>query len=111
MAKIDRLGWAAGLSFNCYGVRLGVRVNDAAILGRIPACLPPGWKPARSPIVDGLYSVVSGGESVDSRTRRYNLVYAGAARVARTMDLEETFGALRSSLHTSLPHFSWRMPF
>src|SRR5437588_167845 len=36
MAKIDRLGWAAGLSFNCYGVRPGVvgwKGRAALILG------------------------------------------------------------------------------
>ena len=39
MTKIDRLGWADGMSFNAYGVRLGVRVNDPAILpGLIRYC-------------------------------------------------------------------------
>jgi hypothetical protein len=32
MKKIDRLGWAAGLSFISYGVRVGVRVNNAEAL-------------------------------------------------------------------------------
>src|ERR671929_229610 len=33
MAKIDRLGWAAGLSLISYGVRVGVRVNHAGVVG------------------------------------------------------------------------------
>jgi len=37
MDKIDRLGWADGMSFTCYGVRVGVRVNDSAISKTDPA--------------------------------------------------------------------------
>src|SRR5262249_24120265 len=57
MAKIDRLGWAAGLSFNAYGVRVGVRVNQPDVLGRVSTLLPPGWKPVESSIVDQIYSL------------------------------------------------------
>jgi hypothetical protein len=32
-------------------------------------------------------------------TLRYHLLYVGAARLARTMDLEEVFKALESALH------------
>ena len=46
MAKIDRLGWADGMSFTAYGVKVGVRVNDRAILKDVIARLPPGSKPA-----------------------------------------------------------------
>jgi hypothetical protein len=35
MQKIDRLGWAAGLSFTAYGVRIGIRVTKAAVLQQI----------------------------------------------------------------------------
>ena len=42
MTKIDRLGWADGMSFTSYGVRVGVRVNDSAILQDLIARLPPG---------------------------------------------------------------------
>jgi hypothetical protein len=55
MAKIDRLGWADGMSFNAYGVRVGVRVNDSAILTDLIARLPPGWKQASFAVVDHLY--------------------------------------------------------
>jgi len=46
MAKLDRLGWADGTSFTAYGVRVGLRVNDAAILNDLVARLPPGAKPS-----------------------------------------------------------------
>jgi hypothetical protein len=60
MEKIDRLGWADGLSFAAHGARIGIRVNDPTVLERIPQHLPPGWKPSSSPIVNALYSVVVG---------------------------------------------------
>jgi hypothetical protein len=41
MAKIDRLGWADGLSFTSCNVRVGLRANDAAILDQVVR-LPPG---------------------------------------------------------------------
>jgi hypothetical protein len=40
-------GWADGLSFTSYGVRVGLRVNDASILDQIVARLPPGANPPR----------------------------------------------------------------
>jgi len=58
-ARIDRLGWAAGLAFINHGVRVGVRFSspDQDLLEQVTECFPHGWKPARSPIVDRLYSV------------------------------------------------------
>ncbi len=99
MEKIDRLGWAAGMHVVAYGVRIGVRANDEKVLARIPDLLPPGWKPAASPVVDCLYSLVVGGAPSGPNIRRYNLLYAGAARLARTMELDEMFDALEFDLH------------
>lgn len=101
MEKIDRLGWADGICFSTYGARIGIRVNEPSVLARLPRHLPPHWKPVSSPIVDGIYSLVVGGNGhkVNSSVRRYNLLYAGAARIARTMDLDEVFDTLESSLH------------
>lgn len=99
MAKLDRLGWAEGFAFDCHGARLGFRVNDPAVLERVCAYLPPGWKPAASPIVDTLYSLIVGGDVPNSRVRRFHLLYAGAARMARTMDLDQLLDTLESDLH------------
>ena len=41
MDKIDRLGWAAGINFISYGLRIGVRVNDPAIIDKVTEQLPP----------------------------------------------------------------------
>src|SRR5689334_7192989 len=97
MEKIDRLGWAAGLCFTAYGVRVGIRANDAHVASHFPDYLPPGWKPARSNLVERLYSLRVGGNR--RGIRAFHLLYAGAARVARTHDLDEALLRLESALH------------
>ena len=98
MAKIDRLGWAAGISFRACGLRLGIRVNDPAVLDRVIERLPPGWTPSESPYVDMLFSLLVGGESQRVNVRRFNVVYLDAARVGRTMDLGAALEALEQGL-------------
>lgn len=97
MEKIDRLGWAAGLGFESFGVRIGVRVNDAGALTDVLARLPPGWKRARSPFVERLYSLWLGNGS-SSRIRRFNLVYADTTRLIRMPDLEGTLDSFDANL-------------
>jgi hypothetical protein len=102
MEKLDRLGWAAGLCFVSYRRRVGIRVNDPDVLKHLPRVLPPGWTPAASPIVDHLYSLLVGTAGPPSTFRRFHLLYAGPARLARTTNLEEVFEALESHLHLGI---------
>jgi hypothetical protein len=99
MDKITRLGWADGLSFRAHGARIGIRVNDPWVLGRIPACLPPGWKASKLPMVDLLYSFWLGGHGTRPGVRNYHLLYDGSVRLARTLDLDEALEHLGSALH------------
>jgi hypothetical protein len=99
MKKVDRLGWAAGMCFVAYGRRIGIRANDPEVLERLSHRLPCGWRPAASPIVDHLYSIVAGGNGAQAHTRRFTLVYAGAMQLARTLDLDEALDLLESDLH------------
>ncbi|HET8678036.1 MAG TPA: hypothetical protein VFO63_19705 [Blastocatellia bacterium] len=98
MDKIDRLGWAAGINFVSYGLRIGVRVSDAAILNMVEEYLPPDWKPAPSAVVDRVYSIIVGGEGSRPGIRRYNLAYANATRIARTPELFQALDAFESDL-------------
>jgi len=102
MAKIDRLGWVAGVAFNAYGVNIGVRVNTVEALEHILPLLPPQWKPASSPVVTQLYSLVVGGESLHANVRRFNLVYTDILRVSRTADLGEALETFESYMQTYL---------
>jgi hypothetical protein len=102
MQKLERLGWAEGMAFVCHGARIGIRVNDPIILERLRARLPPGWKTTRSPVVDDLYSLFTGGTGERAKVRRYNLVYLQSNMLARTMDLDKALDVLESSLHFSV---------
>jgi hypothetical protein len=98
MQKIDRLGWAAGVSCTTFGMRVGVRVSDPTVLGRVAEALPPGWEPAPSPFVDYLYSLKVGGAEPRGKVRTFTLLYFGLQRIARTMDLDEALDMLEGHL-------------
>jgi len=98
MQKIDRLGWAGGIAFRSYGLRIGVRVSDASAMETVLERLPPGWKYASSPIVDYLYSMIIGGPAARSNIQRFNLLYYDAGRLARSKDKELVLKAFESDL-------------
>jgi hypothetical protein len=110
MAKLDRVGWAAGACIDAYGARIGIRVNRAALLDRLLSLLPPGWKPLAAPRVDELHSLVLGGET-RTRARAYNLVYWGIARRARTLDLEQALSVLEADLRLNVAASATRRVF
>jgi hypothetical protein len=97
MAKLDRLGWAAGASGTCFGVRVGVRVSEGAALPEAVRRLPPGWAASPAPRVDALYSMVVGGEGTRRGVRRMHLLYEDARLVLRTAERDLIMGALESS--------------
>jgi hypothetical protein len=98
MEKIDRLGWTAGLAFESYGLTVGVRVNDPAVLDRVCQCLPPGWKPARPRPVRMLFSLRVGGVGPRPGVRNYHLLYRDVEQCGRTLDLDAIFEALENEL-------------
>jgi hypothetical protein len=100
MMKIDRLGWAAGISFVSHGVRVGVRVNSPEALAVVQDYFPPGWKPSVSPVVERLYSLILGqGDGAARGARRFSLFYRDLNRLARTKDREEALALFESDLH------------
>jgi hypothetical protein len=96
MAALDRLEWAAGLCFDAYGVRLGVRVNRPEALAELADRLPPAAKPVASPVVDQMYSVWLGRRQ--GRIRDFHLLYAGIERRARTASQEGLWEAFEASV-------------
>lgn len=111
MVKLDRLGWAAGLSFRAYGLTIGVRTNTATILDRLVPHLPYGWEPSDSPRVDILFSMLVGHTSEHAtpttpvrrvgpagKRRRFNLLYDGILLASRTLDLDELLERFESSV-------------
>ncbi|HXU36966.1 MAG TPA: hypothetical protein VN937_11435 [Blastocatellia bacterium] len=98
MDKIDRLGWAAGMSFVSYGVRVGIRVNRAAVLEQLVDRFPPGWKPSRAPVVERLYSLIIGGAGPRPNVRRFNILYGNVEKLLRTLDLDEFLDVFESDV-------------
>jgi hypothetical protein len=106
MQKLDRLGWPAGFAFKSYGVRVGVRVSDPALLSRLSELVPPCSAPMNSEMVDQLYSVVLGGSGSSRRIKRYNVCYWGAQRLARSLDLQAVLDAFESNLQITVAEWS-----
>ncbi|HEX8687026.1 MAG TPA: hypothetical protein VF736_22200 [Pyrinomonadaceae bacterium] len=101
MRKLDRLGWAEAITFESFGVRFRVRADDAAALARLAGLLPPGSSPAPCGEVERLYSVRTGGEARRG-LRRFKLLYADDALVARTAEAEELFERFESDLQLAV---------
>jgi hypothetical protein len=111
MQKLDRLGWAAGISIRAFGVRIGVRVNDPEALGRLEGYFPPGWRLAASPTVDLLYSLVVGGVGTRPGVRRFHLLYANASRLGRSLHLDDVYEGFEHYLHLHVAELARRRLF
>jgi hypothetical protein len=111
MAKIDRLGWAEGMSFTSYGVRVGVRVNDPAILDEVITRLPPGTKPASFTVVDHLYSIIGSTPQPGSKVRRLNLGYWNLLRFARAREFDVVLDAFEAHLQLTVAEHAPRRIF
>ncbi|HVF92224.1 MAG TPA: hypothetical protein VNH22_19315 [Blastocatellia bacterium] len=111
MARIDRLGWAAGMSFVSYGIRVGVRVNRPEALDRLVEYFPPGWRPASSNRVERLYSLIVGNGGKEAKIRRFNLLYADIAKISRGMELEHVLDAFESDLQLYVAENARRRTF
>lgn len=85
MHHLDRLGWASGRSYVFHGLRLGLRVTDAALMPALEARLPPGWTGARGNRVDVLLSVVGGGGG-PAGSRRFHILYVDGTRRLRVLE-------------------------
>jgi hypothetical protein len=98
MKKVDGFGWAVGFSLKSYGVRIGIRSNDPAVLDRVCRHLPSEWTNVTSPVVDRVYSILIGGGGSPVKARRLNLLYGDHERLARSFDLDGLFETFESDL-------------
>jgi hypothetical protein len=111
MDKIDRLGWADGMSFTSYGVRVGVRVNDPAILKEVISRLPPGSKPASFAVTDHLYSIIGNKPKGDSKVRRLSLAYWNLLRFARAREFDTVLDDFESHVQLTVAEHAPRRIF
>jgi hypothetical protein len=111
MAKIDRLGWADGMSFKAYGVQIGVRVNEPSILNDLVDRLPPGSKPSSALTVDHLYSITGFPTNSNGSIRRFNLGYWNLIRFARSRSFEELLDQFESHVQLTVAEYAPRRVF
>src|SRR4051812_5983236 len=111
MAKIDRLGWADGLSFTSYGVSFGLRVNDEALLKSIVDRLPPGAKISAARVVDHLYSITGFPNGANGKVRRFNLGYWNLVRFVRSRKFEELLDEFESHVQLTVAESAPRRVF
>src|SRR5262245_6087940 len=101
MAKLDALPWAGGVAFVSCGVRIGLRVDDAAILARLSPYLPPAREPARQPEVEHLFSLRTRALGERGRFPRLYAAYR-VVRRARPLDCAMQLDLLRSLLESCI---------
>ncbi len=111
MAKLDRLDWADGTSITAYGVRVGLRVNDASILNGFVARLPPGSKPSPAPRVDHLYSLTGFPANSNGKVRRFNLGYWNLARFSRSRSFDDLLDEFESHVQLTVAEYAARRVF
>jgi hypothetical protein len=102
LRKLDRLPWTAALTGIAHGVRLGIRANTPAILDDIQGRLPPGWTSRAAARVDCLYSIIVGDDAAQRGLRRFHLLYADAARLARTNEMGEVLQSFETDVEWSV---------
>jgi len=93
--QVDRLGWAKGTAVESFGVRIGLRTSVPEAIATAAGRLPPG-RPLAAGRVDLLYSLVVGGPGPRPGMQRSHLLYCGAMRIARSLDLESVLDSLES---------------
>ena len=111
MAKLDRLVWADGMSFTAYGVRVGVRVNNKAVLKQLLARLPPGSRPVKARTTNHLYSVTGFANGSSGRVTRFNLGYWNLFRFARTTSFDDLLEQFESHLQLIVAEYAPRRVF
>src|SRR6185503_1990832 len=111
MAKLDRLVWADGMSFTAYGVRVGVRVNNKALLKELVARFPPGAKPSNARTTNHLYSMTGFRNGSGGRLTRFNLGYWNLMRFARTRSFDDLLEQFESHLQLTVAEYAPRRVF
>jgi hypothetical protein len=94
MEKLYRLVGAAGMCFRAFGVAVGVRVNQPAILEMLRSRFPPGFSPQGVRKVKRLYSFYINRRERERQVRRFHSVYSDHQLLLRSeneIDLYDEF--------------------
>jgi len=111
MGKLEKLSWIDAFAVTGYGVRIGVRVNDRALIPVLVGRLPPGAKMSPTGRVDRMLSVIKGGRGEQRGVMKYHLVYADHVVAGRSHDFETVLGNYDTHLRVAMAQFSRRKLF
>lgn len=101
MLKVDRLGWADGLTFNWHGMKVGVRVNGARMLDQIRSYLPPNLEPVEDNRVDRIFSLWTAEESRKG-VRGFHMAFSDHSVVLRSLELDLVLRAVQDEIEAFL---------
>jgi hypothetical protein len=111
MGNLEKLSWIDAFAVTGYGVRVGVRVNDSALIERLHPRLPPGAKMSTMGTVDRMLSVILAPPSERRGVKNFHLVYANHVVVGRSHRLDVVLDNFGTHLHTAMAELSRRKLF
>jgi hypothetical protein len=111
MGNLEKLYWIDAFAVTGYGVRVGVRVNDGALIERLRSRLPPGAKISPMGIVDRMLSVIQAPPSERRGVKNYHLVYADHVLVGRSHRSDEVLDNYDAHLRVAMAELSRRKLF
>ena len=97
MAKIDCLGWAAGISVEVFGLKVGIRARDPLVLHSLVSRIPDAWIPLETNVVDRLYSVVTP-IAARGNVRQLCILYGDHGVLCRTPRIEQLIEVFEADL-------------
>jgi hypothetical protein len=113
--KLDRRTWEAGLSFVSYGIKVGVRSNNAALMEHLLELLPPGWKAINHARTQRIYSVIAGEDKIASgsgkKSRSLNLLYADDHQLAKSLKIDGVLEKFEADLQLFVAESAERRVF
>jgi hypothetical protein len=111
MGNLEKLYWIDAFAVTGYGVRVGVRVNDAALIERLRSRLPPGAKISPMGTVDRMLSVIQAPPSERRGVKNYHLIYADHVPVGRSHRLDAVLDNYDTHLRMAMAELSRRKVF
>ena len=111
MGNLEKLYWIDAFAVTGYGVRVGVRVNDAALIERLRSRLPPGAKISPMGTVDRMLSVIQAPPSERRGVKNYHLLYADHMVVGRSHRLDAVLDNYDTHLRMAMAELSRRKLF
>jgi len=111
MGNLEKLYWVDAFAVTGYGVRVGVRVNDATLIERLRSRLPPGAKISPMGTVDRMLSVIQAPPSERRGVKNYHLLYADHVVVGRSHRLDAVLDNYDTHLRIAMAELSRRKLF